>query len=60
MRFPQNRELVLGVAIFNALNAGNYSQYNYSGANEVFNPNFLQFRNQQAARAAQATVLLRF
>ena len=33
---------------------------NYSGANEVFNPNFLQFRNQQNARAAQATVLLRF
>ncbi|MBP7777182.1 MAG: TonB-dependent receptor [Acidobacteria bacterium] len=56
-----SREVVAGVSIFNALNAGNYSQYNYSGANEVFNTaNYLQFRNQQAARAAQATLLVRF
>ncbi len=56
-----SREIVAGVSIFNALNAGNYSQYNYSGANEVFNTaNYLQFRNQQAARAAQATLLVRF
>lgn len=56
-----SREAVIGVAVFNALNAGNYTQYNYSGANEVFNTaNFLALRNQQAARAAQLTVLLRF
>jgi hypothetical protein len=60
VRMLGDRELVLGLAVFNALNAGNYTQYNYSGANEVFNPNYLQFRNQQAARAAQATVLFRF
>lgn len=55
------RELVAGVSVFNVLNAGNYTQYNYSGANERFNTaNYLQFRNQQAARAAQATLLLRF
>jgi hypothetical protein len=60
VRLLNQRELVLGLAVFNALNAGNYSQYNYSGANERFNPNFLQFRNQQAARAAQATILFRF
>jgi hypothetical protein len=49
------------VSIFNLTNAGNYSQYNYSGANEVFNTaNYLQLRNQQAARAAQLTLLVRF
>jgi hypothetical protein len=43
------------------LNDGNYSQYNYSGANERFNTaNYLQLRNQQPARAAQLTVLARF
>ena len=26
------------MAIFNVLNDGNYTQYNYSGANEKFNP----------------------
>ena len=56
-----SRQFVVGVAVFNALNAGNYTQYNYSGANEVFNTaNYLQLRNQQAARAAQLTVLARF
>lgn len=55
------REIVAGVSVFNALNAGNYTQYNYNGANERFNTaNYLQFRNQQAARAAQATLLVRF
>mgnify|MGYP002630413794 CR=1 FL=1 len=55
-----NREAVLSLAVFNALNSGNYSQYNYSGANERFNPNYLQFRNQQSARAAQLTALFKF
>ena len=56
-----SREAVLGVAIFNVLNDGNYSQYNYNGANERFNTaNYLQLRNQQPARAAQLTVLARF
>jgi hypothetical protein len=56
-----SREAVLGLAVFNVLNDGNYSQYNYSGANERFNTaNYLQLRNQQPARAAQLTVLARF
>jgi hypothetical protein len=61
-RFPlgQGRELEVGTSIFNLLNEGNYYQYNYSGANEKFNPNFLQMRNQQAARAFQATAVVRF
>ena len=60
-RFASQREFVAGLSIFNLTNAGNYSQYNYSGANEVFNTaNYLQLRNQQAARAAQLTLLVRF
>ena len=50
----------LGGGIFNLLNDGNYTQYNYSGANERFNPNYLQMRNQQPARAFQATLVYRF
>lgn len=50
----------LGGSIFNLLNAGDYTQYNYSGANEKFNPNFLLMRNQQPARAFQATLVYRF
>ena len=46
--------------IFNVLNDGNYTQYNYSGANERFNPNYLQLRNQQPARAFQGTIVVRF
>jgi hypothetical protein len=61
IRFAAQRELVVGASVFNVLNAGNYSQYNYNGANEVFNTaNFLQLRNQQPARAAQLTVVMRF
>jgi hypothetical protein len=58
--FGGSREVVLSGAIFNVLNAGNYTQYNYSGANEKFNPNFLQLRNQQPARAFQLTALVKF
>jgi hypothetical protein len=50
----------LGGSVFNLLNAGDYTQYNYSGANEKFNPNYLQMRNQQPARAFQATLVYRF
>ena len=42
------------------LNAGDYTQYNYNGANEQFNPNYLGMRNQQPARALQVTVVYRF
>ena len=51
---------MLGLAIFNLLNDGNYTQYNYNGANERFNPNYLQLRNQQPARGFQATAVFRF
>ena len=58
--FGGGREVVLSGALFNLLNDGNYTQYNYSGANERFNPNYLQLRNQQAARAFQVTALVKF
>ena len=59
--FGGGREVVLSGAVFNVLNDGNYTQYNYSGANERFNTaNFLRLRNQQAARAFQVTALVKF
>jgi hypothetical protein len=39
--------------------AGNIT-YNYNGANEQFNPNYLGMRNQQPARALQVTMVYRF
>jgi carboxypeptidase family protein len=51
----------LAANIFNLLNAGDFTQYNYNGANEVFNTaNYLQMRNQQPARALQVTLVYRF
>ncbi|MGQ0732424.1 MAG: TonB-dependent receptor domain-containing protein [Acidobacteriota bacterium] len=60
IRLGGGREVELAANFFNLLNDGNYTQYNYSGANERFNPNFLQMRNQQAARGFQSTVVFRF
>jgi hypothetical protein len=55
------RSAEVAANIFNVTNAGNYTQYNYNGADEVFNTaNYLQFRNQQPARALQATFVYRF
>lgn len=59
-RLGGSLEAELGANVFNLLNEGNYTQYNYSGANERFNPNFLQMRNQQAARGFQLTTVVRF
>ena len=51
----------IATSIFNMTNAGDYTQCNYNGANAVFNTaNYLQFRNQQPARALQATLGFRF
>ncbi len=55
-----SREAEVAANVFNLTNAGNFTQYNYNGANERFNPNYLQFRNQQPARALQATFIFRF
>ncbi len=56
-----SRQAELAANIFNLLNAGDFTQYNYNGANERFNTaNYLQMRNQQPARALQATMVYRF
>ena len=60
VKLGAGREIEVAGNIFNMLNAGDYYQYNYNGANEKFNPNFLQMRNQQPARAFQLTGVLRF
>jgi outer membrane receptor protein involved in Fe transport len=60
IKLMRGSELEVAGNVFNLLNAGNYFQYNYSGANETFNPNFLQLRNQQAARGFQLTTVVRF
>ena len=55
-----SREIEAAANLFNLLNGGDFTQYNYNGANEVFNPNYLQMRNEQPARALQATFVFRF
>jgi hypothetical protein len=56
----RDRQIEAAANFFNLMNAGDFTQYNYSGASEMFNPNFLQMRNQQSARALQATLVYRF
>lgn len=60
IKLPGSVQVEVAGNIFNLLNKGDYTQYNYSGANERFNPNFLQLRNQQPARAFQGTLVVRF
>jgi len=45
---------------FNLPNNGDFTQYNYNGANEMFNPNYLQTPHQQPARSFQLTGVFRF
>lgn len=54
------REVEVSGSIFNLLNAGGFWQYNYNGASEKFNPNFLQMRNLQYARALQMNFAFRY
>ncbi len=56
----ERRHLEVAGNLFNLLNGGDFTQYNYSGASERFNPNFLQMRNQQPARSFQLTAVFRF
>ncbi len=61
VRLGGSREVELAANLFNLLNDGNYTQYNYNGANEIFNTaNYLALRNQQPARGFQATAVFRF
>jgi hypothetical protein len=46
--------------IFNVLNGGDYTQYDYNSAYQTWSTNFLQMRNRQLARAFQLTLVFRF
>lgn len=54
------RELVLSGSIFNALNDGHFYQFSFSGANQVFNPNYLQMFNLNPPRALQVEAVFRY
>jgi hypothetical protein len=46
--------------IFNVFNNNDFNQYTYNGANEEWNPSFLEGRSMQAARAFQLNFNYRF
>jgi len=46
--------------VFNLLNAGDYTQFNYTSAYQTWSTNFLLMANQQPARAFQLTLVGRF
>jgi len=57
----QGRNLEGTVDIYNALNAGNYTEYSRTGPNRVYNPaSYLTYTNPQTPRAVQASLTLRF
>ena len=51
--FGPGRRLEVSAEIFNPLNWGDFQQYNYRGANQEWNPNFLEGRSRQSAQAFQ-------
>lgn len=56
-----NRQLQVGLNIFNALNAGRYTEWHRSGANLSYDPNFYLVQdNQQTSRSAQFDATFRF
>lgn len=54
------REAEVSGNIMNLFNANDYWQYNYNGASELFNPNYLQPRNQQYPLSFQMMFAFRF
>ncbi len=54
------KEAEISANLMNLLNADGYWQYNYNGASELFNPNYLQPRNQQYPRSLQMLFAFRF
>jgi len=54
------REAEISGNIMNLFNADGYWQYNYNGASELFNPNYLQPRNQQYPLSFQMMFAFRF
>src|SRR5262245_19366437 len=60
VNLTQGHSVELAANIFNLLNAGDYTQYDYNGANAQLNSSYLGMRNQQPARALQVTAVYRF
>jgi hypothetical protein len=60
LRTDGGRELALSANFFNVLNDGHFYQYSFSGANQVFNPNYLQMFNLNPPRALQVEAVFRF
>ena len=56
----QRYQVEVAVNIYNLLNAGDYTQYNYNSAYQSWSSNFLLMGNQQPARAYQMTIVGRF
>ena len=56
-----NRQMQVGMNIFNALNSGRYTEWHRSGANLSYDPNFYLVQdNQQTSRSAQFDATFRF
>jgi hypothetical protein len=56
-----NRQLQTGLNIFNALNAGRYTEWHRSGANLSYDPNYYLIQdNQQTSRSVQFDATFRF
>jgi hypothetical protein len=61
LKMATNRQLQVGFNIFNALNAGRYTEWHRSGANLSYDPNFYLVQdNQQTSRSAQFDATFRF
>src|SRR3954452_2343659 len=61
MKLAANRQMQVGFNIFNALNAGRYTEWHRSGANLSYDPNFYLVQdNQQTSRSAQFDATFRF
>jgi hypothetical protein len=61
-KFPLGgtKEVEVAANLLNLFNGDDFWQYNYNGASELFNPNYLQMRNLQYARSAQLFFAFRF
>jgi hypothetical protein len=56
-----SRQVEVGLNVFNALNAGRYTEWHRSGANLAYDPNYYLVQdNQQTSRSAQFDATFRF
>ena len=55
-----SRRVEIAAEMFNPFNWGDFQQYNYRGANQEWNPNFLEGRSRQSASAVQLTTRFTF